>query len=269
MESTQEQIAQIAQGPELYRLSGDMEESGYDDSDWVAAFWNTRTGAVEVHMTGTTRFAGCTAFESLSKAPACTVEIAQKAHAWLFAYHLAAELKADAAQIAQPKPDTLKRGMAVIINKAHNGKAAFALCEKCDGRGYWQNPNRETDQRECFTCHGAAVVKVDGAAKASAGATGELLAVTKFVRYACRSFERANYTATVRLESGELVRVPVDKLSLNREVDTAECERQAKRCADAFLVYKSSGYSHWLPGNYARDIWKRAQESADAELLAA
>lgn len=56
---------------------------------------------------------------------------------------------------------SVKVGETLMVDRTFTTSVRVS-CEKCKGTGHWQNPNRETDKRICFSCKGTSFKKVFG-----------------------------------------------------------------------------------------------------------
>lgn len=241
----------------LVRLGADIEENGRDDSDWVAPFFNLNTREIEPHLTGTTRFAASLNF--LQGTSPLTPAILAEAYDFLLARALADEISMNVIDAPIQAARDLPNGTRIRLTAAHRARKAYAPCTQCDGRGAWVNPRNPADRRECFGCHGKSVVAADGPApKAATGESGEI--VGRYCRpapYGHRGYSRDEYTFAVRLDSGALICVSADKLALPAPHDpfTLVYERAVRR-TNRWEIAKTSGYSHFLECDIAREMWE-------------
>lgn len=246
-------------GPSVVFVLGSViEENGHDDSDWVVPVYSPDTDTVQVMDCGTTRFANALRYKVADAELLPSVAIAERVKLLLFTMYLAQYMKADESLIYAPTKECLRNGDSVVVKIAHNARQAWSECDKCKGTGAWVNLKNEADIRDCFACYGTGAKKAEGKGhKTAVGVMATVSCVSEHVHYSCRSFKRGSVTVTLRLETGEVVRLPLQKISLTRSVDVQDCMAQAHYKADAFIIPKHSGFSNWIQGNYAKEVLTR------------
>lgn len=140
---------------------GTGEHNGRDDSDFYAIVWDESEQRVREIQYATTR--GWT-YPNSAEVDA-TPEVVAKAEAY---YAKLAEQRR-AAELEGPSLQTLEavanehygyEGYVCELKETVRTRASVQCkCSKCDGKGYWQNPNRPNDKRTCFGCGGTKVRK--------------------------------------------------------------------------------------------------------------
>lgn len=198
------------------------ERNLYDDSDFYALVWDETEQRVKSVEYATTR--GWT-YPNHADVDA-TPEVRAKAEAY---YKRQAEI-AYAASLERPSVQFLEtyashNGRHAVCELKEECKTRAAIsepCRKCNGLGYWQNPNRAHDRRPCFGCSGTGSRKV----AAPKGTAMTRHAKGKRGRFVRAFINRSRYGTWVnservelQTESGELFTVDLGKV---RIIEAAE-----------------------------------------------
>lgn len=183
----------------------DWEINGYDDSDFMAIYYDDANGTLTAYLHGSTRFGGCICHKEggLPEQPkgssgfhlcakldyepngqgSGSYKVREMAE-WLLsptsavveAARKVLEEKAFLALTAADKllrdtPDVgdLVKGMKLRTTASvRNQVNVTEPCRKCNGTGKWENPRNSADKRDCFACRGQGTHKV-GKAKTEEG----------------------------------------------------------------------------------------------------
>jgi hypothetical protein len=228
---------------------------GYDDSDFYCVAYDPATDTLDRVMTYTTRFP----VDGKCVVQPMTDEHRAAARAALVRVCAKQAASADERQVMTPKVSDLERGTRVRLTEWHRCQrkeraSAEVQCSKCGGSGHWQNPRDARDKRPCFGCKGAGIAKRTTRAKVlgengkpewesiDAGATGVVQGHGTYGTFFKNGYKSANdaqhSTFFVLLDDGREVRVPGNKLRLDREPRTAaDFATTFAACADELDFY--------------------------------
>lgn len=260
-------------------LLTDWEINGYDDSDFMASYYDDVENKIGFTCYGSTRYPSATVIginadgvtsvsvgDDALKAP--NAEMVEKARRVL-ADSIFQALKADDKRLVE-EPDVkhLHAGLRVrLTEKARMQLREYSTCNKCNGIGKWVNPRNPDDKRDCFACKGSGrhvggkVKNADGKQvykELSAGLTGEVVEWGSFGQFYASGYnqpDRHNTSVQFRIDGGEVVRASLSKLRLDRECRTDQ-ELTSKAHELSFHYQFSSLYPKhaWDTRNYAAEI---------------
>lgn len=259
-------------------LLTDWEINGYDDSDFMASFYDDVKNTIGFVCYGSTRYPSATIIghnadgstsveaggENLRMPNA---EVVEKARLVLEDAIFQRLQDADKRLVDTPDVEDLAIGLSVRLKAtARMQVRESSPCQKCGGTGKWINPRNNQDQRNCFTCNGSGNV-VGSKVKAEGkqvwrtlviGTTGEVLDWTSFGQFYANGYNkpnRDNTTVQFRNADGELLRASLNKLKLNRDYKP-EAELREKAKSLSFHYGFSSLYPRfaWDTCNYAAQV---------------
>lgn len=201
----------------LYKLC-DWEQNGYHDSYFKAAMYDSTADKIVGVETGATAYAGGRGLPE----PAPEGETLVKAYKCL-ERHIRGVLFQQALR-KHSEPDDLQVGMILeTTGKVKCAKRSREDCRKCNGTGHWVNPNRPTDKRKCFSCHGKGYraetikgewVRLDASTPII---VDDWKAYGKFYANGYNRPGRSNTTVTGHLADGTVVTVKLEKLQVAGE----------------------------------------------------
>lgn len=227
----------------------EWEHNGPDDSDFMAVVFDPNDRKLSTVQLGTTRYGGCSrcggqvcycgthgpkgrvpfpdeyrevARLQLKESVRRTIELHDRGEidAWYSGWR---ERWSEVAGLAGTK-------MRLVVPHKFQEKRQERHA-KCGGTGKWTNPKKPADVRVCFGCGGTGEVTSREKLKTLEGKpvwkTVPVGEVVEFVELSV--FGYSSVTAKVRLADGRTVRVPPDKLRLDREpLPAEEVERRAE-----------------------------------------
>jgi hypothetical protein len=258
----------------------DWEINGYDDSDFMASYYDDVTNTIGFTCYGSTRYVSATVIwatngvttvsvdgESLMLPNAQVVEKARLVLEELIFQKLKA---ADKRLVDTPDVADLKIGMRVrMLEKARMQMRESSSCVKCSGTGKWVNPRNDADKRDCFACKGAGKIVGEKLKDAKgkqvwlqleAGLTGEALDWGSFGKFYASGYNqpcRENTSVQFRIDSGETVRASLSKLRLDQDYQSDETLR-SKAVSLSFNYQFSALYPKfaWDTQNFAAQVAK-------------
>ena len=263
-------------------LLTDWEINGYDDSDFMASYYDDKTNTIGFTCYGSTRYPSASVI-SIGGGPTSVVvdgenlltpnaEVVEKARLVLEESIFTRLVAADKRLADTPDVEDLSIGLSVRLKAtARMQIRETAPCQKCGGSGKWTNPRNTNDKRDCFSCKGSgqhvgAKVKNDAGKQAyrvlTIGLTGEVLDWTSFGQFYASGYNkpnRDNTTVQFRIASGEVVRASLNKLELARGYKP-EAELRERAKALSFNYGFSALYPRfaWDTCNYAAQVAKAA-----------
>lgn len=255
----------------------EWEDNGYHDSYFYGVLFDDAIGLMHEVGLGATAFAGGYSPEWLAAAMP-TLEIVERCRLLLVEYIFTKIREAEHIDVFTPS-DARKDEFMVLLEDHKRQVKAPVPCEKCCGKGYWQNPNKDTDRRPCFGCNGKGTVAKGDALKDAkgrliretipAGARLAVLACTAFGSFFRNGYNkpgRDNRSVTGRLDSGAIVNVPLKKLRHERDpMSDEELRERAVSLSHHHQYGAMFGCRAWLSANYAEGVVKRAKAAADTE----
>jgi hypothetical protein len=243
----------------MFMLWGDWERNGYHDSDFYAALWNTETQDCEVVQTGSTAYAGGV---QVPQSVPWTDEQLELARQWLAKKIFVVLRAAEDRDVLTP--NKIDKGDRVQLLEKHKNQAFTTImveCPNCYGKGYWQNPHRSDDKRECFKCKGECVIQAKGEKikgqwhRFEPGVVGSVLwsgAFGTFFKNGYNKPGRENITATIKLDDGRFMKAPLSKLRLAKSVDTDEAILQrSEELSYHMNPFSIIGGRGWWTHNFA------------------
>jgi len=251
----------------------EWEDNGYHDSYFYGVLFDDATGKMESVMIGATAFAGSS--QTWRDAVLPTPEIVERCRL-LLADHIFAVIR-EAEHIDVLTPSDAQPGDALVLLEAHTRQIKAPVpCERCCGKGHWQNPRDATDRRPCFACKGKGTVpKGDPLKDASgrivrqtipAGTRLTVIAVTAFGRFFRKGYNkpgRENRSVTGRTDAGEVINIPMKKLRLAKEpMSDADLRERAVELSHHHAYGSMFGCRAWLSANYAAAVAKAAKAAA-------
>lgn len=263
-------------------LLTDWEINGYDDSDFMASYYDDVSNVIGFVCYGSTRFPSPTMIsigggitsvvvngENLLMPNAEMVEKARLHLENLIFFNLT---EADKRLVDEPNVPDLKEGLGIRLTaKAKMQIRETEPCQKCSGSGKWINPRNANDKRDCFACKGTG--QHVGAKRKNeqgkqvyeelpAGLSGTVVDWTSFGQFYASGYNkpnRENTTVQFRLADGKVVRASLSKMRLDRDYRTAE-ELRARARDLSFNYGFSALYPRfaWDTCNYAAQVAKAA-----------
>lgn len=260
-------------------LLTDWEINGYDDSDFMASYYDDKTNSIGFTCYGSTRYPspriighnadGSTSVEVDGEHLLMpTSDVVEKARLVLEESIFQKLDRAEKRLVDEPDVEDLSKGLYVrLIANARMQVRATEPCNKCNGSGKWINPRRETDVRNCFACDGSgqhkgAKVKNEEGKQVyevlPAGLTGYVVDWNSFGQFYANGYNkpnRHNTTVQFRTKDGKVVRASLSKLRLDRDYQSPESLRQKAREL-SFHYQFSALYPRfaWDTCNYAAKV---------------
>jgi hypothetical protein len=259
-------------------LLTDWEINGYDDSDFMASYYNDVTNTIGFTCYGSTRFPSATVIgigggitsvvvegENLLMPDAAVVEKARLVLEESIFQRLQA---ADKRLCDTPDVEDLVKGLRIqLTSSARMQLRESSSCQKCNGTGKWVNPRNAKDQRDCFTCKGSgkivgSKVKNEDGKQAyqllQSGLNGEVVDWTSFGQFYARGYNkpnRDNTTVQFRTSDGQVVRASLSKMQLERGYKP-EAELRSKA--------KELSFNYGFSAMYPRFAWDTCNYAAKA-----
>lgn len=254
----------------------EWEDNGYHDSYFYGVIYDDATGLMKEISLGATAYA-CGPIPEWTQAKLPTPEIAERCRLLLVEHIFAAIREAEYIDVLTPS-DANPGEVLVLLEDHKRQLKAPVPCEKCLGKGYWQNPRNATDRRPCFACEGrGTVAKGDALKDASgrivrqtipAGTRLTVITVTAFGSFFRKGYNkpgRENRSVTARIPSGEVVHIPLKKLRLAREhMSDAELRERAVELSHHHAYGSMFGCRAWLSENFALAAVKKAAKAQAA-----
>ena len=261
-------------------ILNDWEVNGYNDSDFCCAYYDDVTDTLDYTCYGTTRFQSghCISFQdNVSTVEvqgeyllAPTKEIVEKARLALAAHIYKRIVKAEERDVLELMLGSLKEGIRVrVIKEAKFQVKSQLTCLKCNGTGNWVNPKLSVDVRECFACHGEGFQvgekKKDAKGKPiwekiPVGVSGVVVDVKSFRQFFANGYnqpDRTNTRVLFRTDEGKQYRVTLDKLRLDREMDSeAELKFRANQLSFRLQFGVVAPKHTWDSRNFAAEVLK-------------
>lgn len=221
-------------------LLTDWEINGYDDSDFMASYYDDATNKIGFICYGTTRFPSATMISIGGGTTSVvvdgdnllvpTAEMVEKARLVLEDNIYLRLLMQEKRLVEEPDVADLKQGLKVRLTaKAKMQLRESTPCQKCNASGKWINPRNPNDKRDCFACKGSGQ-HVGGKVKNEqgklayqelpVGLVGEVVDWTSFGQFYANGYNkpnRENTTVQFRTSDGKVVRASLNKLRLDRD----------------------------------------------------
>lgn len=245
----------------MLMLWGDWEHNGYHDSDFFAAVWDTEKQECTTVQTGSTAYYGGNKPDTVE----WTDEQLELARKWLAGKIFGVIRAAEDRDILTP--NKVERNDRVQLLEAHKNQAFTTVvveCPNCFGKGYWQNPNRDDDRRECFKCKGECVVQAKGEKikgqwhRFDAGVVGTVVFAKAYGQFYSKGYNRPgrdNITATVKLDDGRYMKAPLSKLRLEKSpLSDTELQARAEDLSYHMNPFTILGGRGWWTHNYAAGL---------------
>jgi len=260
----------------------DWEINGFEDSDFMLTYWDSKHKIMGSHMHGSTRFGGCqckpTPIEGGSSYHLCgenpevllmpTAAVVEEARQWLEHLIFVSLTVADKRVVDEPNVRDLQPGLEVrLLSDCKMQVNETEPCSKCNGTGVWTNPKRLTDVRTCFACNGSKVrflgKKKDSNGKLvyeklTAGMHGTVVDWKSFGRFFANGYNQPNRSnTTVQFcVDGRIVRANLEKLRLHREYASPDMLRDmALRQSFNYQFSAASGHKFaWDTYNFAAQV---------------
>lgn len=221
-------------------LLTDWEINGYDDSDFMASYYDDVTNTIGFTCYGSTRYPSATVIAIGGGITSVVVdgenllspnaEVVEKARLVLEESIFQKLKAADKRLVDEPDVSDLKAGLRVrLTEKAKMQLRESSPCNKCSGTGKWVNPRNANDKRDCFACKGSgkhvgAKLKNENGKLAykelPVGLTGEVIEWGSFGQFYANGYNkpnRHNTSVQFRTDSGEVVRASLSKLRIDRD----------------------------------------------------
>lgn len=259
-----------------YKLC-EWEDNGYHDSYFYGAYYDDETGCIESCSLGATAYA-------MVETPAFyafewpTREALESARLVLRDHIFKAIREAEHADVLTPQ-DAKADDVLVTIAEHKRQLKTGTPCTRCDGKGFWQNPHKATDQRQCFTCKGTATMAGGEALRDANGkaireiipagtriTTISVKAYGSFYRNGYNRPNRDNRTITGRDDAGNVLHIPLKKLRHERDpMSDTELWERADKLSHHHNYGSITGCRAWLSKDYAAAAAKQfAAEDAAA-----
>lgn len=261
-------------------LLTDFELNGYDDSDFIAGYFDTEICEIEFTCYGSTRYPSAsmigfsgnsqTSTVSINGEPLLfpTTEVVEQARQALEEHIFLRMTAEEKRRVEEPDEPHMQVGLRVrLIASARMQVREQRPCGKCKGSGKWQNPRNLSDQRECFSCKGTGQwtgdkVKSENGKQAwkvlPAGLAGTVVSHRSHGTFYANGYnkrDRSNTSVEFKTDNGEVVRAGLAKLRLDRECDSSDNLR--KQAKDLSFGYQFSAlYRRWAwdTRNYAAEV---------------
>ena len=254
----------------------EWEENGYHDSYFYGVLFDDATGLMSKIGLGATAYA-YSPIPEWQESVMPTPEIVERCRLLLADFIFARIREAEHIDVFTPS-DAKKDSVMVLLEDHKRQIKAPVPCEKCVGKGYWQNPNKAADRRPCFACEGTgSVAKGEAIKNASgkilretipAGTRLTVLAVTAFGSFYRNGYnkpDRSNRTVTGRTDAGAVVNIPLKKLRLALEpMSDAGLLERAAELSHHHAYGTMFGCRAWLSDNYALAAARAAQAQPQA-----
>lgn len=226
-------------------LLTDWEINGYDDSDFMASYYDDSVNKIGFICYGSTRYPSATNIGMVDMGTGSRVttvvvdgdnllmpnaEMVEKARLVLEDNIYLRLLMQEKRLVEEPDVGDLKVGIKVrLTTKAKMQLRESNPCQKCNGTGKWTNPRVNNDKRDCFACKGSgqhvgAKVKNEQGKQAyqelPVGLVGEVVDWTSFGQFYANGYNkpnRDNTTVQFRTSDGKVVRASLNKLRLDRD----------------------------------------------------
>lgn len=263
-------------------LLTDWEINGYDDSDFMASYYDDKTNTIGFTCYGSTRYPSASVISIGGGLTSVVVdgenlltpnaEVVEKARLVLEESIFQKLVAADKRLVETPDVEDLKEGLSIRLTaKARMQVRETEPCQKCSGSGKWINPRNANDKRDCFACKGSG--QHVGAKRKNeqgkqvyeelpAGLSGKVVDWTSFGQFYASGYNkpnRENTTVQFRLADGKVVRASLSKMRLDRDYRPAE-ELRARARDLSFNYGFSALYPRfaWDTCNYAAQVAKAA-----------
>ena len=247
----------------------EWEDNGYHDSYFYGVYYDTDTGLMKEIQLGATAYAGGGySFGVGYEMP--TLEIIEKCRVLLAAHIFTVISNAEYRDVFLPEDAKEKDTVRLLV--PHSGMVMVEEpCQKCEGKGHWQNPRRAEDKRPCFACHGRGRMRSKEKARA---ADGKILRFTLpvdtvFTVQACTAFgtfyrngynkpNRSNRSVLSIAGDGQLYRIPLAKLRMDRDpMPEEELRQRAEALSHEHQYGAMFGCKAWLSANFIQVVLGR------------
>jgi len=208
-------------------LLAEWERNGYNDSDWYDCVYDSEKDKIETVEVGTTRFPGGP-YQLRPKGGYTPLngEVLERCREHLEDFIFRMNCSKERCAVLAPRK--LKKGDRVRLLANHRNREKETIkvpCTKCGGTGVWVNFYRPEDRRECFGCKGTGEREKSRAKPGGKlvtypiGSAGVVVWVGTFrtIYNGYNREDRHTLSTMVRLDSGEVINVPMEKLRLDRE----------------------------------------------------
>jgi hypothetical protein len=240
----------------LYKLD-EWEHNGRDDSDWYAVVFDSDTNELRRIEIGTTRFANALHVGPPMEAP--TPEILLQAEKCLADIIFGMIKRSEAQNVLEPNDVNVGDRVRLIFDVKNMIKECDEeVCDRCNGTGFWMNPNNHDDKRECFACKRTGKVKKNWRPvlengkkswkKIAAGTSGYVVNCVFYGKTYLKGYNspgRFNRQVIFRTDDGVEVKASLDKLRLDREpLDDVELAAKARDLAkhrNFYLPFRTAG----------------------------
>jgi len=260
-------------------LLTDWEINGYDDSDFMASYYDDKSNTIGFTCYGSTRYPSATIIGHNTDGSTTVVvdgenllmpnsDVVEKARLVLEENIFQRLTKSDKRLVDEPEVEDLSKGLRVrLLTSARMQVRSTEPCTKCNGSGKWVNPRRETDVRDCFSCggsgqHKGAKVKNEEGKQVyevlPADLAGSVVDWNSFGQFYASGYNkpnRHNTTVQFRTDDNKVVRASLSKLRLDRDYQSPEVLR--KKAKDFSFSYQFSAlYPRfaWDTRNYAAQV---------------
>ena len=249
----------------------EWEDNGYHDSYFYGVLFDDATGQMSKISLGATAYA-CGPIPEWQDAKRATTEIAERCRLLLADYIFTSIREAEYVDVLTPSDANPGETLRLLEDHKRQLKAPVP-CEKCCGKGFWENPRNATDRRPCFFCEGkGTVAKGDPLKDAGgkilretilAGIILTVIKVTAFGQFYAKGYnkpDRSNRSVTGRTDAGAIVNIPLEKLRCAREpMSDPELRERASDLSHHHAYGAMFGCRAWLSANYAAAAVKAAK----------
>ena len=232
------------------------ERNGYDDSDFYTAIYDTETKCIGAVLVGSTRYAGgfTSAGERVSAGHPAILEAYQALERFIHQKFFDAELLV----YNTPDVENLRENMVLETTVPCKMKAKKKdPCKKCNGSGFWQNPNNLNDKRKCFTCDGQGFIltKGEGWVNIPAGTVITVKDWRSFGKFYSNGWNkpcRGNTTVYGTGENGEHLQVSLEKCKVHGPVPKLEdfAEKAHELAKHGQFQHATGVHCAWLTESY-------------------
>jgi hypothetical protein len=263
-------------------LLTDWEINGYDDSDFMASYYDDATNTIGFTCYGSTRYPSATMISIGGGITSIVVngenllapnaEVVEKARLVLEESIFQKLKAADKRLVDEPDVKDLRAGLRLrLTEKARMQIRETSDCNKCSGTGKWVNPRNANDKRDCFACKGSgkhvgAKVKNDKGKLAykelPVGLVAEVVEWGSFGQFYANGYNqpnRHNTSVQLRTADGELVRASLSKLRIDRDYKDDVVLRTSA---------ESLSYNYGFSALYPRFAWDTCNYAAQVSKAA-
>jgi hypothetical protein len=244
----------------------EWEDNGYHDSYFYGVYYDTNTGLMKEIQLGATAYAGGSySFGVGYEMP--TLEIIEKCRVLMAAHIFTVISNAEYRDVFLPEDAKEKDTVRLLV--PHSGMVMVEKpCQKCEGKGHWQNPCREADKRPCFACHGRGRKRSKEKARTPGGKILRftLPVDTVFTVQACTAFgtfyrngyNKPNRSVLSIAGDGQLYRIPLAKLRMDRDpMPEEELRQRAEALSHEHQYGAMFGCKAWLSANFIQVVLGR------------